>query len=370
MKLLNRKQIVSAICAFGADRTVFISGEKGIGKTQILHDLQDDPRFADYIFTAPKDLTQMGDGSLWMPCIDMEKGVSRELPNEELGLCKGNQRGVKGARPIIIMLDEVGKAPRHVLNNVASLVHEHRIGSYYLPEGSITICCTNLTHEGLGDSVQAHFGDRLVHMFMRKPTLQEWVNEFAIPNGLNAEVITACHQNPAVFDSFLDYEADGKYAGQDMSKHNHYVTNPRITQIKCATPRSIHAASDIVRKQNMMDEETLEAGLEGSVGEAFAKDIMATIRFGKQMPDYDHVIASPETCMVPEDATVQIIQTFQFVTRSERKDVTPLIKYVKRMRQELQGLFCTTIANNSQKAAMFAVSKDFGAMLAGTRNLF
>ena len=48
----------------------------------------------------------------------------------------------------------------------------------------------------------------------------------------------------------------------------------------------------------------------------------------------------------------------------------PIITYVKRMRPEMQGLFITSVANNTKKAAIFAVNKEFGAMLAESRNFF
>jgi hypothetical protein len=312
----------------------------------------------------------MSDGSLWMPAIDVEAGVSRELPNEALGLSKSNQKGMNGARPVFLTFDEVGKSPRFIRNYLAPLVNERRLGGYYLPEGSIVLCLTNLAQEGLGDNIEAHFADRMVHLTVRKPTLDEWTTDFAVPKKLNAEVIAACHLYPSVFDSFLDYESGGKYAGKDMSKHNLYVTNPRIAQTKCATPRSIHAASDVVEVMSQLDDDTLFASLEGTVGEAFAKDIMASIRFGRQLPAYEHVIASPDTVKLPTDAAPQIIQAFQFVARCAREDVQSIVTYIQRLRPEVIGLFTNVVANNTSKAAMFAVNKQFGSMLASQRNFF
>ena len=369
MKLLSQRQITSAIKSFGHKRTIFVQGEKGIGKTAMHYNLQRDPAFADFIFPAPMDATQMSDGSLWMPDLDREAGVSRELPNEALGLSKVNQRGIAGARPVFLTFDEVGKAPRYIKNYLATLVNEHRIGGYYLPEGSIVLCLTNLSQEGLGDEMQAHFADRLIHMTMRKPTLDEWKEDFAVPRKLNEVVVAACELFPSVFDSFLDYEPGGKFAGKDMAKCNYYVTNPRIAQTKCTTPRSIHAASDVVNGAGSMDDDTLEAALMGTVGDAFAKEIMTTLRFGRQLPDYERVIADPEHTPVPKDPTPQIVQVFQFVSRAERADVQPIVTYVQRMRSEMQGLFATTVSK-SGSAAMFATNKDFGGLMANQRNYF
>lgn len=366
---ITLKQAAAAIEAFGQTRTLFIQGEKGIGKTWLHYALQQSPAFKNHLFPAPMDTTQMSDGSLWMPDIDRENGVARELPNEALGLSKFNQRGVNGAKPVFLTFDEVGKAPRFIQNYLAPLVNERRLGGYYLPEGSVVLCLSNLAQEGLGDNMMAHFADRMVHLTVRKPSLEEWTNDFAIPHKLAPEAIAACHLYPSVFDSFLDYEPGGKYEGRDLSRDNPYITNPRLQQTKCATPRSIHAASDVVLTSAKMDSETLEASLIGAVGESFARDMMASIRCGAALPDYAQILAHPDTCPVPSDPTPQIILLFKLITQCGKQDVDAVVTYVKRMKDEMQGLFVTTVAAAPSKVVMFATNKEFGLMLAAQRNV-
>jgi len=70
--------------------------------------------FADHIHVDPIDCTQLSDGSVWMPDIDRECGVSRELPNERFGVSKTNQKGINGSRPAFIALDEIAKAKQYI----------------------------------------------------------------------------------------------------------------------------------------------------------------------------------------------------------------------------------------------------------------
>lgn len=79
--LLSHKQVTNLIKAVGATRTVLIEGEAGSGKTAIAHEFKNDPFFANHVIVEPIDCTQLSDGSVWMPDIDREEGVSRELPN-------------------------------------------------------------------------------------------------------------------------------------------------------------------------------------------------------------------------------------------------------------------------------------------------
>jgi hypothetical protein len=111
----------------------------------------------------------LSDGSLFMPDIDRERGVSSELPNERLGVSKQNQRGVNGAKPTLITFDEVAKVPQYVKNMIAPIAYERRAGVCLRYRGrSIVIMATNLAVEGLGDSLQAHLRNRLIVVKMRK----------------------------------------------------------------------------------------------------------------------------------------------------------------------------------------------------------
>lgn len=371
MNYLNIREVKQAVVAFGMKRTILVRGEKGIGKTSGLYnDLQNAEEFRDHIFVPPLDATLMSDGSIWMPEVDHELGVSREVPNEVFGMSRLNQRGTNGARPVFIIIDEVGKAAQYIKNLLATIVNERRIGGYYMPERSVVVCLSNLAEEGLGDSFQAHFEDRMIELNMRKPTFAEWKDDFAIPKGLNPEVVATCHLYPHVFDSFLDYEKEGKFAGKDCSKDNPFITNPKAQQGKVATPRSIHAACDIVDQKENMSAQVLEAALAGAVGEPFARVIRQTIDFGNQIPPFEMVINDPEKCPVPKDTTPQIVQTFQFIGRAQREHVEPIVTYVGRMKKELQGLFASSVASNTSKAAMFAVNKRFGKLLAEQRDFF
>jgi septin family protein len=80
---LSFKQVVSLVKAIGHKRTILIMGENGIGKTSVHKALCADPDFADFIKPSPIDCTQLSDGSLFMPDIDRERGVSASYPTSD-----------------------------------------------------------------------------------------------------------------------------------------------------------------------------------------------------------------------------------------------------------------------------------------------
>jgi hypothetical protein len=349
---LSFTQTVNLIATIGHKRTIIVEGENGIGKTALFHALKKMPKFAKHIAVNPVDCTQLSDGSVWMPDLDRENGISRELPNERFGVSKNNQRGVNNSKPILVMLDE------------------RRVGNYDMPEGSVVFCGTNLSIEGLGDSIQAHLRNRLVFVKMRKPTAEEWV-QWATDAGVNATVIAFVHNEPRVMASFLDYEKGGNFEGKNMSKDNGFVFNPKSVQMAYATPRSLVAAGDILDEGlGVLDDATLEAALCGSVGETTAQAMASFVRFGKDICDYARVIADPDKAPISNNPTAQLIQIFQFVSRvADRSEAEAIVKYVWRMRAEIQSIFCNTVAT-SQSVSMFATINEFGRMLAEHKIFF
>lgn len=367
--VLNSRQVTDLIKDVGKEITVLVEGEAGIGKTSIHYALARDPAFAGYYAPKPVDCTQLSDGSVWMPDIDRSRGVSRELPNERFGVNDENHKGVPDARPALICLDEIAKARQFIKDVLAPIVYERRIGQYELPEGSVVTCFTNLTDEGLGDSLQGHLRNRLMIVQMRKPTKDEWVQDFALPNGLRHEVIAAVEQYPSVFESFMDYRAGGPHAGRSIRKQNPYINDPSdASQGQVVTPRSLHTASKLIANARTIDSITMQAALAGTVGAAFAANIMSMIRFGAKLPSFDHVCNDPDGAPLPDNPTAQIVQVFQFCTQvKDRVQADACSVYVNRMREEMKSLFVNHISNSNAVLTKFALSAKFGELLRDNR---
>ena len=369
MQMLSFKQTAQLIKAVGHNQTIIVEGENGIGKTGLFHQLKDDPFFAGHTHVDPIDCTQLSDGSVWMPDIDRDMGVSRELPNERFGVHKENQKGINGSRPALVFLDEIAKARQYIKDVLAPIVYERRVGNYHMPEGSVVFCATNLSVEGLGDSIQAHLRNRLTFVKMRKPTQSEW-REWAIDRGIAPEVIAFTDENPQMFDSFLDYQSGGKYAGQQMEAHNQYIFNPSVAQTSYVTPRSLHAASKIVYAKDNMDSNTMQHALGGTIGEAGAEALGAFIRFGEQTQPFSRIVAEPATCPVPENPVAQIITVLKCITQTNtREEGEAVCEYILRMRKEMQSMFCHNLAQSS-RVARFVTVKLFQTMLQDNKIYF
>lgn len=364
---LSFNQVLSLIALVGHQRTILIEGENGIGKTALHHALRKMEQFRGHFFVEPIDCTQLSDGSVWMPDIDHEKGVSRELPNERFGVHKTNQKGINGAQPVVVFLDEIAKAPQYIKNALAPVIYERRVGDYHFPDGSVVVGATNMSLEGLGDNLPAHQRNRVIVVKMRKPTMEEWTNNFAVPRKLNPSLIAFCHEYPHIFDSFVDYMPGGKYEGKDLSKLNGMIFNPKSTQTAYASPRSLHAASDLLNLMDAspgaIDDETMEAYLDGCVGVTARTAMAAFIRFGRELTSYARVLADPTNAPIHANPTAQLVQIMQFVTRvDDREQAEKVSTYVLRMRSEVQSVF-TQRVSQSTSASYFVTVPAFTQMM-------
>ena len=366
MKLLSRKQIIALIKAVGHLRTVVIQGENGVGKTSIFHELCRDPMFANHIKTNPVDCMQLSDGSVWMPDVDREQGVSRELPNERFGVSKNNQKGVNGARPVLVFLDEILKTRQYIKDMIAPMIYDRRNGSYHFVEGSVICCATNLAMEGLGDVIQPHLKTRLITVTMAKPTCDEWV-QHATDFGMAAEVIACADEHPMWFDSFLDYMAGGKHHGKVMAKDNAVPFNPSEAQDGYVSPRTLH----IAHNKDSMDTDTMQAALEGTIGATAAEALAAYIRFGQDNPSFDEVRADPAHTRVASSPVAQIVMAFKLVTNTQdRDDAEAATEYVARLKGEMQNLFVNRVANTTSRLSHFLTVAPFQKMLAANKIYF
>jgi MoxR-like ATPase len=369
--VLSHKQVVNLVRNVGTDITILIEGEAGTGKTAIAYEMAADPLMAAYHHVTPIDCTQLSDGSIWMPDLDRELGVSRELPNERFGINNMNHLGAVDSRPVVVCLDEIAKAKQFVKDMLAPIVYERRIGPHRMPAGSIVFCCTNLSLEGLGDSIQAHLRNRIMIVRMRKPTKAEWIEDFAVPNALDSVLIATVELFPMVFESFTDYQAGGTHAGKRLSADNPYIFDPANgAQTQVVSPRSLHAASKVLKKRAQLSELELEVGLRGTVGAKFAADIMATMRFGDDNPPFQRVLDEPETCPLSKNATAQMVQVFQFITQvADRNEAEAVCTYIARMKNEMQGLFVHTVANSS-RVSNFVMAPTYLKLLAANREFY
>lgn len=328
MYSLNHDQTVSLIKSIGHKRTVLVEGHMGTGKSSLLRMLSE--QLPDHIpcyfdcttkdlgdITVP-DIAKLGNGS----------GYVEYLTNEELG--------AHHDKPIIVMLDEFGKSNPSVKLALTRFMLERAVGSKQLHPDSTVFATTNLGAENVGDMLQAHQKNRIAIVTMRKPDNMEWI-EWGINNEIDHTLLGWCKDNPQLFHTFEDIK--------DPSE-NHYIYHPQDpSRTAFVTPRSLEAASDLLKVRDKMDSQTVTAALMGMIGERAAMDLMSFVKLADQLPSLQSIKDDPKNAKVPDSAPAVCMVVYRSLSAIERNWVDAWVTYMKRLSTEAQGLFVNGVRN-------------------------
>lgn len=338
---VNLAEAAELIAAIGTTNTVLLKGEKGIGKSAIMKMLPD-YLGAGYEY-AYFDMGNKSEGDTAIPFPDKERKVMEFFINTALKLHSG--------KPVVIMLDEFGKAPRSIQNMMHTLleVDGKRIQDTYLPIGSIVFLTTNLAEEGLGDVLLDHTLDRLTVVEVRKPSADEWL-PWAAENDVHPALMAWVNETPTCLASFRE---------PDFDQDNMYVYNPKRFQSKTVSPRTLKLGSNVMWKRENISKNALTCALIGTVGEAAARDLESFLAYQDELPTREVILKSPATAPIPASAGAIITLLFNLERVVDEETLSPIMKYVERLDAEQQAVFCVSLARSKSKQKIAFTNKAF-----------
>jgi hypothetical protein len=328
---VNFNQAATLIRTCGNTNTFLLRGAPGVGKSSILASLAKE--MPDYL-PCYIDVANLDLGDLGMPVIDREAMTTSYAPNSRFGIGKGQ------TRPVLLMLDELGKASRPVLNMLLPVILEHRLGDVTLPTGSIVFGTSNLDTDGVGDNIPAHAYDRMTELDMANPTADEWLG-WAVNNNIVPEVMAFARDYPQVFE---------RYDLIDAKDKNPYIFNPLTGNTKkFCSMRGLEKASHVIKQRAVLGDSLL-AALCGTVGEAAARDLEANVMLADEMPRFTAIMADPAKCKMPNGAGAYFLMAFSLASRVNADNIDEIMTYTGRFESfEAHALFLTQVAGNKTK---------------------
>jgi len=339
MYALSLNQITNAIAKVGHKRTILVQGHMGNGKTSILKMLAE--MFPDHV-PVMFDCTTKDLGDISIPSLNTDEGFVTYLPNEEFGIHYGKK--------LLINIDELGKANPAVKNALNITMLEHKVGTKKLPEGSIVFATTNLSAEGVGDLLPPHTRNRITIVTARKSTSEEFI-EWGINNEVDHSVLGFVREFPQVLQGFEDVKDP---------RDNPYIFHPKEQRAHFITPRSLEAASDILKLRDMYDDHTLTALLMGTIGDRGAMDMMAFVKLADQLPSLQSIKDDPLSAKVPDSTSAVCMTVYRALGAMNRDWVDNWVTYMERLDKEAQGLFANGIrANTYAHRSVVMQSKNF-----------
>jgi energy-coupling factor transporter ATP-binding protein EcfA2 len=333
---LSINQTANLIASVGDKRSVLVQGHIGSGKSTLLRIISQMPKFKDhipvYFDSTTKDLSD-----LMVPMFDKvsvdtdmsEVPVVRYAVNEELGVHYG--------KPVILMIDEIGKANPAVKAGLTRVLLERQIGSNKFPTGSVIFAATNHAGENVGDLLAAHTRNRLIIVNMRKASGEEWINDFAIPNNLDPAMIAFCRENPQIFQPYTEV-ADPT----DNPDIFHPMDPARVSFV---THRGMHAVSDILQERDYLDDETLRAAIAGTIGAHAAGNLLAFTALVHDLPKREDIKTDPMSAKIPTSPAAVCMVVYRALQSLTREEAIPFIHYLNRLSREAQALFGNGLRN-------------------------
>ena len=349
MYRVDLDQATNMIATAGHLRTVLVSGHMGTGKSSMLTMLSElKPTHRPcYFDCTTKDLGDImipkmkGGGSTMRGKINpMTHEVSlTTVDNDESGgqdfvrFATNEELGMHFDGPVIIMIDELGKANPMVQNALLRLMLERKVGSYALHPDSIVFATTNLGSEGVGDMLKPHARNRITCVTLKKPDYLSWIG-WGLNNGIDHTILGWVKDNPQVFQSFEDVE---------NPDDNPYIYHPRSQRAAFVTPRSLESASDWLKRRAHMDDVSVTAALLGTIGDRAAMDLMAFVHLAEDLPTMESIKHSPETAKVPASAAAVCMVVYRTLATIDADWIDAWMVYMGRMDTEAQGLFANGV---------------------------
>lgn len=214
----------------------------------------------------------------------------------------------------ILFLDEFMQAGVEVQKAVTPLLRDLAIGEYKLPEGWSIVLAGNGQDDLAGaGAVLSHIINSISLFEVKPPHPDDWV-DWAIDNDVDPLLIAFAKSSPSeVFAAPIPTTGDTPFC----------------------TPRTVKFLSDIAKHWpgglgSMANDAIGTAVIAATVGSGATAILLSLVKLAHLLPDYDAVIAAPDTTPVPDKLSHAYATVLMLCARARLEDAAPLVKYMTR----------------------------------------
>ena len=226
------------------------------------------------------------------------------------------------AAPSLLFLDEINGASRDVQGALFQLVQDRRLNSYRLPDDCRIVCAGNRTVDrGVANAMPTPLKNKMVHLNV-EPDVDQWVEDYAIPQGVHPVVI----------------------AWHGFKKASNVQTlmifDPKSDDPAFASPRSWTALSKIMH-QNANPSTALVCG---TIGAGIGIEFSGFAKVAAEMPPADLIWLNPTAAPIPQEVSAVYAVAGMIAASVTIPTMPQFVQYITRFPSQEFSVFAMDCA--------------------------
>ena len=197
---VNYKEFTQILEMTPTNQNIFIAGDHGIGKSQIVENYYTNAGFE----VVPVFLGQMSDAGDLLGLPDKKEITRGEAVQLIMDFLP--PAWWQNDKPFCLFLDEINRGRPEIMQVIFDLCLNRKLGTRQLPEGSIVIAAANVGSEYQVTDLDPALVSRF-NVYRLAPEIDEWLT-YATKQGVDNRITTFIQANNQFLDPKMDENAD------------------------------------------------------------------------------------------------------------------------------------------------------------------
>jgi hypothetical protein len=299
---------------FRVDRTPFISGPPGVGKSAIVKQIAARHQLAviDHRLSTsdPTDLSGLPDRG----------GDKATFKPYDIFPIKGDPLP-EGKKGWVLFMDEMNAADRSVQAAAYKLILDRQVGQHDLHENVVIAAAGNrLTDRAIVADLSTAMQSRVIHLEL-EVSHREWLEDVALKNNYDHRILAFLSDNKGMLHDFKPDHGEKTFC----------------------CPRTWEFMQDLIKDMSIPEMDEYVALLAGTITSGVAVNFIQYSKVFEHLPRTADIIKDPDSVRVPNDNPTCYALTLTLTDYVDEKTIENIGKFMDRMGMEHRILFWRTM---------------------------